>query len=590
VRKIKVLWQFMGNNKGKYMLAIFLMGLSVSFSLMVPVWIQILVDNFIGDYPLEKGLLIWMIDKVGGVAYVTNNLWLGGVVVILITLLYGLFLFASNRLSAEASEDIAKNIRDNLYDHIQHLPYNTHKNADTGDLIQRATSDVETIRRFLGIQLVEVGRALFMIGIALYFMLQLSWKMTLAAMALTPVIFIFAVVFFVKVQKAFQISDEAEAEMSTVIQENLHGTRVVRAFAREKHEIDKFKEKNLSYSQKTYKMIHYLGVYWGVSDFISFTSIGLVLAAGVYFAYIGEITLGAIIVFVNYEYRLLWPIRQMGRILSDLGKAMVAAERIQAIMDQPIESIAPDEIRPPIDGEIVFKDISFAYPDNPERKILDQVSFQVNKGETVAFIGRTGSGKSSLIHLLGRLYDPSSGDILIDGTEIRKIERKWLRSHIGIVLQEPFLYSRTIRDNINFTSQNSEKAIYEAAQTASVHDVIQTFDKGYDTLVGEKGVTLSGGQKQRVAIARTLIHDYPILAFDDSLSAVDTETDMAIRKALSERKRGITTFIVSHRVASVYDADRIMVMEDGRMIESGNHETLMAKKGYYRNIWEMQMT
>lgn len=589
MKKLSKLWHFMKNNRGKYILSILFMGVSVGFSLMVPVIIQMIVDSFIGELPSNHLLIQRIIQMPGGREYVRNNLWIGGLAIIAVTAIYGLFLFLSNRMSAEASEDIAKNIRDRVYDHIQQMPFDYHKNSDTGDLLQRATSDVETVRRFLSIQLMEVGRAVFMVIIALYFMLQISWKMTVAAMILTPIIFFFGYIFFIKVQKAFKISDEAEAELSTVIQENLHGTRVVRAFAREKFEIEKFKAKNKSYAEKTYRLIKYLAYYWSISDFISLASIGLVLVAGVYFTYVGEITLGAIIVFIQYEYRLLWPIRQLGRILSDLGKAIVSSDRIQEILDGEIELDLENETTPEIKGEIVFDDVSFAYPDNFDRKVLDHVSFTVKKGQTVAVIGRTGSGKSSLIHLLGRLYDVDDGRIMIDGVDIRNIQKKWLRKHIGIVLQEPFLFSKTIKDNINFSSQQSENSIYEAAKIASVHEVIKEFDKGYDTLVGEKGVTLSGGQKQRLAIARTLVNDYPILAFDDSLSAVDTETDIAIRKALAERKKDITTFIISHRVASVYDADNILVVEDGKIIERGTHAELMALGGYYKRIWDIQM-
>ncbi len=589
MEKLKSLWAFMENNRMKYVASMLLMGLSVGFSLMVPVIIQVLVDTFIGQIDPEHFLVASMVQRMGGTEWLRSNLWVGGVMIIIVTIIYGVLMFFANRLSAEASENIAKNMRDNLYNHIQHLDYDTHKNSDSGDLIQRATSDIDTVRRFLAVQFMEVGRAIFMVSIALYVMIQLSWKMTLAAMALTPVIFIFAFVFFLKAQTAFRLSDEAEAEMSTVIQENLSGTRVVRAFSREKYEIDKFKKKNREYTDKTYTLIKYLAYYWSISDFVAFTSIGLVLVSGVYFANLGEITLGGIIVFVQYEYRLLWPIRQMGRILSDLGKAMVAADRIQEIMDKPIEKVSEEEKCPPITGQIVFDNVSFSYPDDLNRKVLNQVSFQVERGQTIGVIGRTGSGKSSLIHLLGRLYDPTEGTILMDGVPIQSIQKKWLRQHIGIVLQEPFLYSKTIRDNINFSNNSSEKAIYEAAKTASIHDVIKSFDQGYDTLVGEKGVTLSGGQKQRLAIARTLINDYPILAFDDSLSAVDTETDIAIRKALSERRQGITSFIISHRVASVYESDWIMVIEDGKVVESGTHDELMEKKGYYHKIWDMQM-
>ena len=586
--KAKILWKFMEDNRRRYILSVLAMGIGVALSLSIPV-VQAVVDSFIGDLPLGNRLINRIVGFFGGMEFARDKLWLGGLAVVVLTGLQGVFLFKARKESAVAAENIAKNIREELYDHIQHLPYDYHKNADTGDLIQRATSDVETIRRFLSVQLMEVGRAIFMVSIALYFMVGLSIKMTVAAMIMTPIIFLFAFFFFSRVQKAFKVSDEAEAEMSSVIQENLNGTRVVRAFAREKYEIDKFRNKNRKYADKTYRLIIYLAYYWGISDFLCFISIGLVLVAGAYYANTGEITLGTIIVFINYEYRLLWPIRQLGRILTDLGKAMVSAERIQEILDVEGEKVKDFESKPDIKGEIVFENVVFSYPDDRTRKVLDNVSFSVKKGETVAVMGKTGSGKSSLVHLLARLYDKDEGRILIDGVEIENIEKKWLRKNIGLVLQEPFLFSKTIIENINFDSSKTKKAVFNAAKAASVHDVIKEFDKGYDTMVGEKGVTLSGGQKQRVAIARTLINDYPVLVFDDSLSAVDTETDIAIRKELTMRKKGITTFIISHRIASVYDADKIIVLEDGMIKEMGSHEALMELGGYYSMIWRMQM-
>jgi len=589
LKKISNLWQLMIGNRMRYVFSMLLMGVAVSFSLMIPIIVQTIIDSFIGGATIENEMASRLIELLNAQEFVRNNLWIAGLMIVMITAIHGFFLFLSNKMSAQASENTAKNMRDRLYDHIQRLPYDFHKNSDTGDLIQRVTSDVETIRRFLSVQMMEVGRAIFMVSIAVYIMLGISIKMTIAAMALAPVIFLFAFMFFKKIEGAFKILDEAEAKMSTVIQENLNGTRVIRAFAREKFEMEKFSIKNRDYSDKTFLLIKYLAYYWSISNFICFISIGLVLGSGIYYAYRGEISLGEIYIFVNYEYILLWPIRQLGRILTDLGKAVVSSNRIQEIFDYRPETENSNEKTPKIMGAIDFEEVSFSYPDDKNREILEGLSFSIRQGETTAIIGKTGSGKSSLIHLLVRLYDCDSGKIMIDGTDIKEISKKWLRQHIGIVLQEPFLYSKTIKENIDFRSINSQESIHKAAEIASIHQVIKDFDKGYETLVGEKGVTLSGGQKQRLAIARMLINDYPVMIFDDSLSAVDTETDIAIREALSMRKKDITTIIISHRVASVFKADQIIVLEEGKVAEMGSHDVLLANHGYYHDIWQMQM-
>jgi len=427
-----------------------------------------------------------------------------------------------------------------------------------------------------------------MVGISLYVMINLNVKMTLIAMATTPVLFVFSYMYFKVVQKSFKISDESEAELSTVIQENLNGVRVVKAFGREKFEIEKFREKNNQYKVKTYKVIMNLAYYWSISDLLTIVQIALVVVASIYYANQGLITLGTAVVFINYIFRIIWPIKQLGRILADLGKALVSTERIQEILDEEREVEKPVEIKPEIHGEIEFKNVSFEYPDDKNHKVLENVSFKVKKGETIAIVGKTGSGKSSLVHLLPRLYDVEKGEILIDGHNINTIQKKWLRKNVGIVLQEPFLYSTTIQENISFQNESNIKDVHDAARIASVHHVVEEFDQGYDTVIGEKGVTLSGGQKQRIAIARTIINNYPILIFDDSLSAVDTETDIAIRKALGERKKDVTTFIISHRISSIYDADKIIVMEKGKIKEMGKHEDLIQKEGIYKRIYDIQ--
>ncbi|MCK4312083.1 MAG: ABC transporter ATP-binding protein, partial [Candidatus Cloacimonetes bacterium] len=443
------------------------------------------------------------------------------------------------------------------------------------------------IRRFLSIQFVEVGRALFMLTFALSFMLPMNVKMTLVSLSLIPLIFSFAVIFFIKVRKAFRDSDESEARLSTVLQENLTGVRVVRAFARQKYEIDKFDVKNSEYRDLTYYLIKLLAWYWAVSDFFSLVQIGAVIILGTFWAAKGVISLGTLLAFSSYVGMLLWPIRQMGRVLTDMGKAQVSIERIQEILDEPIEEIGGSSIGQKLKGEIEFKDVSFQYEEG--KPILKKISFKVKKGQTVAILGPTGSGKTSLVNLLPRLYDYQSGFIKIDGKEISEIDKKILRENIGIVLQEPFLFSKTIKENIGLAKKKvKDDEVFEAARTASIHDVILDFEQGYKTAVGERGVTLSGGQKQRVAIARTLINDCPILIFDDSLSSVDTETDAAIRRRLRARSRKATTFIISHRLSTLAEADLILVLENGELAQKGNHLELIEQEGLYKRIWAIQ--
>ncbi|NMC58406.1 MAG: ABC transporter ATP-binding protein [Candidatus Methanofastidiosa archaeon] len=315
--------------------------------------------------------------------------------------------------------------------------------------------------------------------------------------------------------------------------------------------------------------------------------IGIVLVAGIYFTVHGQITLGMLVAFNTYVSRLIWPVRQLGRILSDMGKMTVSLKRVSQILEEKEEKEVGEGLKPEIKGELSFENVSFEYEENSP--VLNNISFKVNKGETVAIVGPTGSGKSSLIHLLLRLYDYRSGSIKVDGVELKDISRKWIRSKVGIVLQEPFLYSRTIKDNIKMAKLDaSDNEIVRATSMAAVHDVIKSFENGYDTVVGEKGVTLSGGQRQRVAIARTLIKNLPILIFDDSLSAVDAETDKIIRGELEKRSKGVTTFIISHRISTVMDADKIVVLNHGEIEAIGKHEELIRKDGVYKRIWQIQ--
>lgn len=588
MKNTRFIWRHMKGKRLLYGGAITCVALGTFIAIINPLILQVTIDSIIGNLPLEAPT--WLEDRVG---WIVNNdrllegLVLAGLTLIILTALNGIFQYFRGKWSAAASEGIAKNLRDELYNHLQHLPYDYHVKAKTGDLIQRCTSDVEQVRLFLGVQLVEVARAVFIISISFIIMLKIYVNLTLVAIAAIPLIIGHSYYFYILVKKTFKDADEAEARMSTVLQENLTGVRVVKAFARENYEIGKFEEMNRDYRDKVHRVIRNMAWYWSISDLFCLIQIAAVLVAGVYWTVQGEISLGNLVVFVSYESMLIWPVRQLGRILTDLGKMQVAIDRIQEILEEETEFPAEEGLKPEIKGEISFNKVSFAYGDG--QPVLRNVSFRVKRGQTVAVLGPTGSGKSTLVHLLTRLYDCQGGSIEIDGYDIKEIDKKWLRKHVGLVLQEPFLFARTIKENIAFANLAAgENDIYEVARIAAVHEFIEEMEEGYDTPVGERGVSLSGGQKQRIAIARTLIRNCPILIFDDSLSAVDTETDLQIRKALQERSKETTTFIISHRINTLSMADLILVLEDGEIAQMGSHEELIRQEGMYRRIWEIQ--
>ncbi|MEJ6951560.1 ABC transporter ATP-binding protein [Natronospora cellulosivora (SeqCode)] len=586
-KNLNLIWHHMKGKRLLYIGAIISIGIATFFQIVNPLIVRTTIDSIIGDQAFE--LPAWIIRYIPDLSIESNlfrTLLVAGILIVVMTGFNGLFSYFRGKWSAIASESIAKSLRDEIYNHLQHLPYAYHVQAKTGDLIQRCTSDIEQIRMFLAHQLVEIARAVFILLLSLSVMIRLHVRLTLVAMAVVPIIIVFSYFFYGKVKKTFKDAEEAEGEMSTVLQENLTAVRVVRAFAREKHEFEKFDKKSGLFRDKGYRVLIYLAWFWSLTDLMSLGQMGAVLVVGVYWSTVGELTLGTLVAFITYEGMLLWPVRQLGRILTDLGRTQVATTRIVEVIDEQVEVEEGKALKPEITGEIKFENVSFAYEDAP---ILDSVSFEVKTGQTVAILGPTGSGKSTLVHLLSRLYDCQKGSIKIDGYDIKDIERKWLRKHIGLVLQEPFLFARSIKENITFANSDADEAeMIEAANNASIHDVIQEFDKGYDTLVGERGVSLSGGQKQRIAIARTIIRDCPILVFDDSLSAVDTETDARIRAALDERSKEVTTFIISHRINTLASADMILVIEEGKIVQKGDHQKLIQEEGMYKRVWQLQ--
>ena len=576
------------DNKWYFIIALVCTVFTVAIEFITPVLLAETLDYYLQGKPSRMpGFVNAWVNALGGPEFMARNLWIVGLALVGLNILSGFFGFGKGRAQAVAGENVALTLQESLYSHIQRLPFSYHVKAETGDLVQRCTSDVETVRRFLAMQLMQVVNALLAITVALTYMFRENVKITLISMIMIPALFLFAWLFFRWVIKNFRLSDEAEGKMSAVLQENLTGVRVVRAFGQQEYEVEKFEQVSADYRKKHFKLCNMLAVYWATSDFLSMTQSMITLLACVYFAIRGEITVGGLIIFTTYIWKLLWPIRQLGRILSDAGKSKVAMDRIQEILGVPEEPEEPNAKKPSLKGDIVFDHVSFSYAEG--RDVLSDMSFTVPAGKTVAILGATGSGKSTVVHLIQRLFDVERGEIRIGGVPINEIDRYYLRSRVGLVLQEPFLYSKTLKENVAIARKNAtDEEIDRAVTDAAAKEFILESEKGFDTLVGERGVTLSGGQKQRVAIARTLMKDNDILIFDDSLSAVDTETDAQIRAALKHRSKDTTTVIISHRIVTLSQADLILVMEDGRVTQQGTHEELIRQSGLYSKIFNIQ--
>lgn len=524
-------------------------------------------------------------------SYLADNLWIMALILVGVALLSGAALFVSRINTAMAGENFAKNMRDELFTHVQKMPMKWHDKHQTGDIIQRCTSDVEVIRNFVVTQLLEVFRTVFLVAVSFSMMVSMNLKLSLVVLLFVPVVAAYSGIFYRLIARRFTDADEAEGELSTVVQENATGVRVVRAFGREKFEMERFQEKNDRFANLWIRLGTLSGLYWGMGDLITGLQVVAVIVLGAMEAVQGRITVGEFIAFASYNTALVWPIRGLGRILSDMSKAGVSFERVDYIIrgeEEPYGEEKKEEVK---DFELCFSHVNFAYEE--EHPVLSDINFVLPKGKTLGILGGTGSGKSTLIQLLNRLYElkEGEGNITLGGKKIQEIPLEWLRRHVGIVLQEPFLYSRTIKENIAAARPDASlEEIRRAAKIACVDETIMNFPDGYDTLVGERGVTLSGGQRQRVAIARMLLQNAPIMIFDDSLSAVDSQTDAKIRKALLENCRDATVILISHRITTLMSADEILVLHQGRIQERGTHEELICGNGIYKQVYEIQMS
>ncbi len=499
-----------------------------------------------------------------------------------------LFRFIELSIRGYVRHTMGQNLRLNMYEHIQKLPYKFHNNTDSGDLIQRSTSDIETSVNFLSRTLMDIIFLASTLVFGAYQLYFLNPLLTFILLSIIPFVGLASIVYFRKNDKMYHDVEEAESKMMTVIQENLSSARIVRAFGNEAYEIEKLREKNDHHRHMRLRTGKIVSKFWGTMDFIGISQYVLVIVLGIYFMNQNQMDAAQIAAALGLVGMLIWPIRGLGHILNDYAKALAASKRIYDILNLETEYVKNGTLTPEVKGHIVFENVSFKF-DDTENKLFKNLSFEILPGETVAFIGRTGSGKSTLMNMLMRMYEYHDGHIYIDGVELREIEKHYLRSHLGVVLQEPFLFSKTVYDNIAIANRKADRSkIMMAAQAASLEKDIKTFQQGYDTVVGEKGTTLSGGQKQRVAIARVLVSEKPILIFDDALSAVDTQTDLMIREALSNMNDKTTTLIITHRMTTAKEADKIIVIEDGVVQAVGNHQTLSKQKGLYQDLWNIQ--
>ena len=506
---------------------------------------------------------------------------------VLVTALGGFFMYLRNRWAAMASEGITKRTRDALYDRLHRLPAGFFDRSDTGDLVQRCSSDVETVRVFLAQHIVEISRAIVMVGTMLPILFWRDPALAWLSICLMPLISISAYIFFNRVKVHFQRADESEAAMTAVLQENLTGIRVVRAFAQQDFEKDRFGGANRSFRDNMQRLNALMGWYWGASDVLAMSQMTVVLLAGGLALSRGDITAGELFVFMTMVGMAIWPVRHLGRVLTDSGKAIVSLGRINHILDNTPETDEPAPETGRVGGHIEFKNVSFAY--DGKHEVLSAIDIDIPAGQSVGIVGAPGSGKSTLIRLLLRFYELEQGSIHLDGHDVATVSRQWLRHQIGVSLQDPFLYSRTIEANLLVARQEAPTdAIHEATKDAAIHDSIASFPGGFDEMVGERGVTLSGGQRQRLALARALLKDPPVLILDDSLSAVDTGTEQDILKALNRRQGRHTTLVIAHRLSSIRDADRILVLDHGRIVQDGAHEDLQGIPGPYQRLCEIQ--
>ena len=576
------------NSRLIYLFAMISMVISQMINALLPIILWSSVDSIIGDEPFKFKLIKKIVDLFGGKLYIRNHIYIIALFIVIISAIGGLFVFLKTVFANIATERIAKNLRDDIYTHLEFINYKYISKTSPGDIIQRSTSDIETIKRLLSLQFVEILSSISIFTFSLIIMFTLNVKVALICAFGCFIIGSVSYLFYSNVKKLFMKLDEAEAKLTHTVSENVSHIRVIKAFNREKFHYDLFKIDNENLKKRQFNFSVLNAVYWSVTNLTTFLLMGSVIGYGGYLAIKNVISFGDLAAFTSYVNLMIWPIRSLTRILADSGKATVAIKRIEEILQFPEEDMISGIKKVNIKGGVRFENVGFKYDTSDDFSIRN-ISFEIKPDQVLGITGTTGSGKTTLVSLILRLFEPTEGTIYLDGYNIKDLNKEFLRENIAIVLQEPYLYNISIKDNIMITNDTvTDKMVVDAAKTANVHKDIMSFEEGYNTISGEGGVNLSGGQKQRIAIARAILKSTPLLILDDSLSAVDMKTDKNIRNALNTMPNKPTLIIISNRLASLVQADLILVLEKGNIIQKGTHEELIREEGFYKNIFEIQ--
>ena len=587
--KLALIGKYLRPCWGHFAAALLCACLAMVFNALTPQIIRLTVDSILGpETPKLPGFLISWLNWAALEAQPLRALWWAAAAVLLTALLRGVCSYGQRLQLARGSEGYVKGIRDDLYRHIQYLPFAWHKNNPTGDIIQRCTSDVDVIRQFVCNQLVEVVRTVFLIVLYLCIMFTMNLRLSLISALFIPIVGLSSGVFYRKISGRFQAADEAEGDLTTCAQENLTAVRVVRAFGRERYEEEKFNGKNQRFSQLWIRLGKLLSVYWASGTLLTCLQVMVIVVAGACECVAGRMTLGSFVAFVTYNEALAWPVRSLGRVLSDMSKAGVSMDRVGYILNAREERDLPDAVDA-VNGDIVFDHVSFAYSDDPDTLVLKDVSFTAAPGETIALVGPTGAGKTTIVNLISRFYNITSGTVRVDGHSLTDVSINSLRAQMGVMTQDNFLFSGTIRDNIAYGKLDAtEEEIIAAAKAVHAHDFIIELPDGYDTEISERGARLSNGQRQLLAFARTMVSDPRILILDEATSSIDTQTEIQVQQGIESLLKGRTSFIIAHRLSTIKNADRIFVIDHGKIFEQGTHDELMAKQGAYYQLYQAQ--